>query len=77
MAVGPKDHIDRALVNKYASEKTMTVDDSGLAIAADSMMKTMEDFASMHRTMVNIQSNLKNLCSKVVAQGARYCSSRT
>lgn len=73
MAVGPKDAIDQALVRKYAMEK---VDNAGMSKLVDSqkMLETMNDYALMHRNMLNLNQRLKDACSAINSKSAMYKS---
>ncbi len=75
MALGPKDNIDRLLVEKYANEKVNNYDNLPSMVDPDEMLGAMNDYADMHRTMLDLRNKLKNVCSKVNSSSANYRSS--
>ena len=75
MAIGAKDNIDRLLVQKYADEKVNNYDGLPSAIDPEKMYQAMNDYAIVHRTMLDLHNRMKNICSGVNAKSARYRSS--
>ena len=76
MTIGAKDRIDILLVKKYA---TMKVDNPTVQvsmISPDKMYEAMNDYAQVHLAMINMQQNLKELCTKAIAQNIQYRKSR-
>ena len=76
MTIGAKDRIDILLVKKYA---TMKVDNPTVQvsmISPDKMYEAMNDYAQVHLAMINMQQNLKDLCTKAIAQNIQYRKSR-
>ncbi len=76
MTIGAKDRIDILLVKKYA---TMKVDNPTVQvsmISPDKMYEAMNDYAQVHLAMINMQQNLKELCTKAISQNIQYRKSR-
>lgn len=73
MAIGPKDQLDRLLVQKYAMEK---VDNSSVDTLVDSkkMLETINDFADMQRNMLALNARLQNVCSAINSKAAVYAN---
>lgn len=76
MTIGAKDRIDILLVKKYA---TMKVDNPTIQtsmISPEKMYEAMNDYAHIHLAMINMQQNLKDICTKAIAQNIQYRKSR-
>lgn len=71
MAVGARDKIDRELVRKYASIKTDNPDTTKL-VDSQKMLSAMNDYASMQRSFIDMNSKLKDICSGVTCKSAVY-----
>ena len=74
MAVGAQDNIDRLLVKKYASKQVDNHEDIvSKMIDPNKMMETMNDVATVQRTMRAMSNKLANICSQIKSK-ARYKS---
>ncbi len=74
MAVGAQDNIDRLLVKKYASKQVDNHEDIvSKMIDPNKMMETMNDIATVQRTMLAMSNKLANICSQINSK-ARYKS---
>jgi hypothetical protein len=68
MTIGAKDYIDHALVRKYANVRVDSIDTtnvSKLAVSADKMLQTMNDYADVQRNMLSLHNKMKNICKGV------------
>ncbi len=68
--IGARDYIDQMLVKKYANEKVDNHNIAQLAVPADQMLKTMNDYAGVHKGMLSLQNRLKSTCRNVNTQFA-------
>ena len=75
MAVGARDHIDRLLVQKYSEEKVDNHDNLPSMVDPKKMLEAMNDYAHVHKRMLDLQVKLKSVCAKANAQSAYYRSS--
>ena len=71
MAFGAKDKIDRELVKKYLKVKMDNPDTTKL-VDAQKMLSAMEDYASMQKGFLDMNSKLKDICSNVTSKSAVY-----
>ncbi len=71
MAVGAKDRIDRELVKKYSKLKMDNPDITKL-VDSQKMLSAMNDYAQMQRSMLEMNSKLKTICSNVTSKSAVY-----
>ncbi len=71
MSIGAKDKIDRELVKKYAKLK---MDNPEITKLVDSqkMLSAMNDYAAMQRSMIDMNTKLKDICSNVTSKSAVY-----
>lgn len=76
MAVGAKDHIDMALVKKYAGLRVDSPTVQASMVDPNKMYDAMNDYAQMQRAMLNIHQNLRSACIKTTALGIQYRKSR-
>ena len=76
MTIGAKDRIDVLLVKKYATMKVDNPTIQSSMINPDKMYEAMNDYAQVHLAMINMQQNLKELCTKAIAQNIQYRKSR-
>lgn len=72
MAVGARDYIDRLLVQKYGDLKVDNHDSTPSMVNPNEMMRAMNDYAAMHRTMLNLQQNLQSACKKLYGKTNSY-----
>lgn len=75
MAIGAKDNIDRLLVQKYADEKVNNYDNLPSSVDPEKMLEAMNDYANVHRSMLDLQNKLKCICAGVNSKSAHYRSS--
>ncbi len=71
MAFGAKDKIDRELVKKYLKVKMDNPDTTKL-VDAQKMLSAMDDYASMQKGFLDMNSKLKDICSNVTSKSAVY-----
>lgn len=76
MAVGAKDHLDVALVRKYAGLRVDNPTVGSSMVDPVKMYDAMNDYAQMHRSMLDIQQKLRSTCIKTTALGIQYRKSR-
>lgn len=76
MSIGAKDHLDQLLVKKYSGLKVDNPIVESSMIDPNKMFDAMNDYASMQRTMLNMQSKLRETCIKTVAMSIEYRKSR-
>ncbi len=75
MAIGAKDNIDRLLVEKYADEKVNNYDGLPSSVDPEKMYQAMNDYAHVHRSMLDLQNKLRSICAGVNTKSAQYRSS--
>lgn len=69
MAVGARDHIDQALVRRYAKEKANNPEDATkLAITSDRYWEIQKDVAQVHMTLVKMSTFVKKTLGDNKAQ---------
>lgn len=57
MAIGARDHIDQALVRRYAKEKTNNPEDAvKLAISSDRYWEIQRDVAQVHMALIKVST---------------------
>ena len=71
MAIGARDKIDRDLVRKYAKLKMDNPDTTKL-VDSQKMLSAMDDYAAMQRSMMDMNSKLKDICSNVTSKSVTY-----
>ena len=71
MAIGARDKIDRELVRKYAKLKMDNPDTTKL-VDAQKMLSAMNDYAMMQRSMIDMNTKLKNICNDVTSKSITY-----
>lgn len=71
MAVGAKDKIDRELVKKYAKLKMDNPETTKL-VDSQKMLSAMNDYAMMQRSMLDMNTRLKDICSDVTSKSVVY-----
>ena len=71
MAIGAKDKIDRELVRKYSKLKMDNPETTKL-VDSQKMLSAMNDYAMMQRSMMEMNSKLKNICSDVTSKSVVY-----
>ncbi len=71
MAIGARDRIDRELVKKYAKLKMDNPETTKL-VDSQKMLSAMNDYALMQRSMLDMNTKLKNICSNVTSKSAVY-----
>jgi|GEM_PF-973785 len=76
MSVGAKDYLDMALVKKYASMRVDNPIVESSMVDPNKMFEAMNDYASMHRSMLDIQQKLRSTCIRTTAMGIKYHKSR-
>jgi len=74
MAVGARDQIDRLLVQKYADFDGNCKGELHTAIDAEKMLETMNDYANVHRSMIDLHNKMKSVCAGINAK-VRYSRS--
>ena len=74
MAMGPRDLIDKLLVEEYAQEKVDNHEADSLVsrVSAGEMMSAMNNFANNYRTMLALNNRLTMVCYGVVSKSAKY-----
>lgn len=72
MAVGARDYIDRLLVQKYGDLKADNHENIPSLVNPNEMMRAMNEYAAMHRTMLNLQQNLNAVCKKLNGKTNAY-----
>lgn len=62
MAIGAKDHIDKLLVEKYASRQVNNIENdvSKLAIPPERYWEIMNDYAQVQRAVLTVKGTLTN-----------------
>ncbi|MBQ4078983.1 hypothetical protein IJD15_07375 [bacterium] len=71
MAVGARDKIDRELVRKYSKLKMDNPETTKL-VDSQKMLAAMNDYAMMHRQMIEVNSKLKDICNDVTSKSVVY-----
>ncbi len=71
MAIGAKDKIDRELVKKYAKLKMDNPETTKL-VDSQKMLSAMNDYAEMQRSMIDMNTKLKDICSSVTSKSVVY-----
>ncbi len=71
MAVGAKDRIDKELVKKYSKLKMDNPETTKL-VDSQKMLAAMNDYAMMQRSMLDMNSKLKSICSDVTSKSVVY-----
>lgn len=71
MAVGARDRIDRELVKKYSKLKMDNPETTKL-VDSQKMLSAMNDYAMMQRSMMEMNSKLKNICNDVTSKSVVY-----
>ena len=72
MAVGARDYIDKLLVKKYSKQQVDNHEPIESMVDPEKMMETMNDFASIQRSMFNLSNRLSLACYGINAKNARY-----
>ena len=73
MSIGAKDKIDRELVKKYSKLKMDNPETTKL-VDSQKMLSAMNDYAMMQRSMIEMNSKLKGICSDVTSKSVVYLS---
>ncbi len=71
MSIGAKDKIDRELVKKYSKLKMDNPETTKL-VDSQKMLSAMNDYAMMQRSMIEMNSKLKGICSDVTSKSVVY-----
>ena len=71
MAIGAKDKIDRELVKKYSKLKMDNPETTKL-VDSQQMLSAMNDYAMMQRSMIDMNTKLKNICNDVTSKSVVY-----
>ena len=71
MTIGAKDRIDKELVRKYSKLKMDNPETTKL-VDSQKMLSAMNDYAMMQRSMIEMNSKLKDLCSGVTSKSVVY-----
>ncbi len=71
MAIGARDKIDRELVRKYSKLKMDNPETTKL-VDSQKMLSAMNDYAMMQRSMIEMNSRLKNICNDVTSKSVVY-----
>ncbi len=71
MPIGARDKIDRDLVRKYAKVKMDNPDTTKL-VDSQKMLAAMDEYAAMQRSMMDMNSKLKEICSNVTSKSVVY-----
>ena len=72
MSIGAQDRLDVALVKKYS---TLRVDNpivGNSMVDPNKMYDAMNDYASMHRSMLDIQQKLHKTCLDAIGLNIQY-----
>ncbi|MBE7706441.1 MAG: hypothetical protein E7Z91_04280 [Cyanobacteria bacterium SIG30] len=72
MAIGAFDRLDVALVKKYNSLKVDNPIIGNSMVDPNKMYEAMNDYALMHRSMLDIQAKLRSTCKDAIAPGIQY-----
>ena len=71
MAIGAKDKIDRELVKKYSKLKMDNPETTKL-VDSQKMLSAMNDYAMMQRSMIDMNTKLKDICNDVTSKSVVY-----
>ncbi len=71
MGIGAKDKIDKELVKKYSKLKMDNPETTKL-VDSQKMLSAMNDYAMMQRSMIEMNSKLKDICSDVTSKSVVY-----
>ena len=71
MPVGAFNRLDQELVKKYSKLKMDNPDTTKL-VDSQKMLSAMNDYAMMQRSMMDMQSKLKDICSNVTTKSVSY-----
>ncbi len=72
MGIGAKDKLDVALVKKYAGLKVDNPIVGNSMVEPTKMYDAMNDYASMHLAMLNVQQKLRTMCISAMAPNIQY-----
>ena len=72
MGIGAKDGLDVALVKKYGSLRVDNPIVGNSMVDPNKMFDAMNDFALMHRSMLDIQQKLHATCLNAITPGIQY-----
>ncbi len=72
MPIGAMDQLDQLLVKKYAGLKVDNPIIESSMIDPDKMYEAMNDYAKMHRAVLNIHTKLRETCMKTTALSIQY-----
>ena len=76
MAIGARDNLDKALVQKYSSMKVDNAIVQNSMIDPNKLMNTMNDYANAHMEAFRIQQALRNVCAKAISMNIQYTQMR-
>lgn len=71
MAIGASSKLDAELVKKYSKLKVDNPDTTKL-VDSQKVLSAMNDYAMMQRSMMDMNSRLKEICSSVTSKSAVY-----
>jgi hypothetical protein len=77
MGIGAKDKLDVALVKKYAGLKVDNPIVGNSMVEPTKMYDAMNDYASAHLAMLNVQQKLRGMCISAMAPNIQYHKTRT
>ena len=72
MAIGARDHIDKAIVKKYSDKQVDKHDIEQSVISADDVMKIMNYVSTNSITQMKLSRRLSIVCYAVNAMSANY-----
>lgn len=76
MAIGAKDQLDLALVKKYKSLRMDNPIVGNSMVEPDKMFEAMNDYAQMHKNMLEINQKLHNTCIGAISMNIEYRKSK-
>lgn len=76
MSIGAKDGLDVALVKKYGSLRVDNPIVGNSMVDPNKMYDAMNDYASMHRSMLDIQQKLHDKCLSAITPNIQYCKTK-
>ena len=76
MSIGAKDGLDVALVKKYGSLRVDNPIVGNSMVDPNRMFDAMNDYASMHKSMLDIQQKLHATCLNAITPGIQYSKTK-
>ncbi len=76
MGIGAKDTLDIALVKKYNSLRVDNPIVGNSMVDPNKMYDAMNDYASMQKSMLDIQQKLHSTCLNAITPSIQYCKTK-